>query len=388
MNLFHSTSFLLAFALWLPAQSAISAPACCPTGDLFDSSAPKEKIALSDLQQANLGLQLAAAEEIAMETTTFALGQIEAIPNQEANISSRIAGRVKSLAINPGESVEAGQPIIQIESRQAGNPPPVITLEAPIDGMISEIDVKPGDPVEPDRHLLDITNLRQVMAVANVFEHDAGNLQPGMQARIRVPAFPDKVFEGRLTHLGTAVNRANATLPVFFEIDNPDLLLRPGMRAEFSVVTDQRESVLAVPREAILGEHGDHFVFVSDFEVPGVFLKAPVHVGARNDQHAEILAGLFPADEVVTTGNFAMQFAGGGGAALKDAMDAAHGHAHGPDGEELEEHAHEQEGESNSTVPTPMTKADKATQALPIAGAGIGGLLLGLLLGRVRTRKS
>jgi len=386
----HPLITLLALCLTAtPLAGLRAAPACCPTGDLFDSDAPRDKVAITDLQRANLGLALAPAEEIEMERTTFALGRIEAIPNQQATLSSRIAGRVKSLEVNPGQSVQAGMPVISIESRQAGNPPPTITLDAPIDGVISEIDVQPGDPVEPDRHLLDVTDLRQVMAVANVFEHDAGNLQPGMQARIRVPAHGDRVFEGRLAYLGTAVDRRNATLPVFFEIDNPDLLLRPGMRAEFSIVTESREAILAVPREAILGEHGNHFVFLADYEVPGLFLKTPVHVGARNDRYAEVLAGLFPGDEVVTTGNFALQFTGGDNAALKDVMDAAHGHAHGPNGEELDESEASEalEGERDPAS-AGGGSSWASTDALPIAGAGLAGLFLGLLLGKRGRRET
>jgi len=388
MNRLLTFTILLAFLTSTPVSRLPAAPACCPTGDLFDSDAPRDRVALTDLQRANLGLALAPAEEIAMERTTFALGRIEAIPNQQATLSSRIAGRVKSLEVNPGQSVEAGMPVISIESRQAGNPPPTITLDAPIDGLISEIDVQSGDPVEPDRHLLDVTDLRQVMAVANVFEHDAGNLKAGMQARIRVPAFRDRVFEGRLAYLGTEVDRQNATLPVFFEIDNPDLLLRPGMRAEFSIFTESRDGILSVPREAILGEHGQHFVFLADYELPGLFIKTPVHVGARNDRYAEVLAGLFPGDEVDTTGNFALQFAGADNAALKDVMDAAHGHSHGPNGEELSEAEATEVLEANHEPATTEGRAPwRPTIALPIASAGLAGLFLGLLLGK-RTRQA
>ncbi len=165
------TLFLFALAL-----SARANTACCPDGGLFEAAAGEStKVALTAAQVKNLGLQTADAAEESLELTLFALGRIEAIPNKQAAVSSRIAGRVASLSVNPGDEVKAGQPVIKIESRQAGDPPPTVTLNAPMDGMVCELDVRPGDPVEPEKRLMDIADLREVMAVAKVFEHQAGS---------------------------------------------------------------------------------------------------------------------------------------------------------------------------------------------------------------------
>lgn len=373
---------------------AVGAPECCPDGDLFGTGAGgAEALALTELQMKNLGLRTAAAGEQEFESSMFALGHIEAIPKQQAAVSSRISGRVAVLAVNPGENVKKGEELLRIESRQAGNPPPVITLNAPIDGTICELDVRTGDPVEPDRRLMDVTDLRDVMAVAQVFEHQAGSLRPGMKARIRVPAFPDEVFPGELVRLGTEVNRDNGTIDAVFQIANPDLRLRPGMRAEFSILTDSRSNVLSIPREAVLGDVGNSFVYLADYEQAGVFHRTPVETGLRNDRRVEVISGLFPGDEVVTTGAYSLQFAGGASSSLKDAMDAAHGHAHGPNGEELDgegeevagrgaEHDHEG-GESSALA----SSSGEASIPLVAGGAALLAFALGVLIGR-GTRKN
>ena len=69
--------------------------------------------------------------------------------------------------------------------------------------------------------------------------------------------------------------------------------------------------------------------------MPNAFVKTPVVVGKSNDRVVEIVSGLLPADEVVTQGAYSLAFVGGGGISLKDALDAAHGHDHAPDGSEL-----------------------------------------------------
>ena len=110
---------------------------------------------------------------------------------------------------------------------------------------------------------------------------------------------------------------------------------KPGMRAEFSIVTEKRTGVMSVPRSALQGDPASRFVYVKDFELPNAFLKTPVVVGRMNERSIEIVRGLFPADEVVIQGAYSLAFAGAGTLSLKAALDAAHGHEHNPDGSEL-----------------------------------------------------
>jgi hypothetical protein len=121
-----------------------------------------------------------------------------------------------------------------------------------------------------------------------------------------------------------------------FEIPNPEERLRPGMRAEFSIVLDKRSDVLAVPREAVQGDPSNRVVFVLDFDLENAFVRVPVVLGQSNDRFVEVEAGLFPGDEVVTRGAYSLMFAGGGQSlSLKEALDAAHGHEHNEDGSEI-----------------------------------------------------
>lgn len=161
-----------------------------------------------------------------------------------------------------------------------------------------------------------------------------GKLKPGQQALIRTVAFPDRTFTATLAHLGAAVE-GQGTLEAAFHIENKDLALRPGMRAEFSIIISKRADVMSVPRSALLGEPSRRFVYIKDYELKHAFVKTPVVVGAMNDRFAEILDGLVAGDEVVTQGGYSLSFAGGGSVSLKEALDAAHGHEHAADGSEL-----------------------------------------------------
>lgn len=311
-------------------------------------------VILNETGVKNLRIETVVAEEGEFEETFFALGHIEAIPASVAAVSSRVPGRIVQLGVAPGDVVKAGQDVAQIESRQAGNPPPTITLKAPINGLVTNIEARRGDPLEPDEALLEITDLAEVYAIARVPEHLAGKMSPGATAHIKVAALPNEKFDGKLLRFGTSADEASGTIDAIFQLRNPGDLLRAGMRAEFSIVLSRRSGVVSVPRAALQGDSANRFLYVKDFDLPNAFVKTPVVVGQMNDQSVEILSGLLPADEVVTRGAYSLAFAGGGNISLKEALDAAHGHEHNPDGSEItgkptavagdEKHDHEKDG--------------------------------------------
>lgn len=351
----------------------------------FAAMSPEKAAATVILDAAgveNLKLETVAAEETTFEETVFALGRIGVASGHRAVVSSRVPGRVLSVAAHIDRPIEKDAEVLMLESRQPGDPPPSVRLTAPIAGMVSVVNVVPGMPVEQKDSLVEIIDLSEVHAVAAVPEHLIGKLQPGQKAHIRVAAYPDRIFEAELAHVGAEASTETNALEAAFHIENPEMLLRPGMRAEFSVVIGAREGVMAIPREAVQGDATARFVYVKDFELPNAFVKTPIGIGAQNDRFVEVTNGLLPGDEVVTRGGYSLAFAGKGSVSLKEAMDAAHGHPHKEDGSEMTKediaaaagggHAH-----GGGKTFTPLTAFF----------AGSTGLLLVLLVLSLATRK-
>lgn len=284
---------------------------------------------------ANLQLDYAEAEETTFEDTIFSLGELEVLPGKRAVVSSRIAGRAFSVLVIPHQEIEAGEEVAWIESRQPGDPPPTVKLEAPITGLISKVSIAQGQPVSPDDALIEIIDLGTIEASAHVPLHLAGKLVIGQSAHIRTAALPDKVFEAKLAHVAAEAVAETGTIEAAFHVPNPDKLLRPGMKAEFSIVISKREGVMSIPRAAVQGDVAERFVYIKDYELKNAFVKCAVVLGAQNDQFVEVKEGILPGDEVVVKGAYALGFAGKGSVSLKEALDAAHGHPHGEDGSEL-----------------------------------------------------
>jgi cobalt-zinc-cadmium efflux system membrane fusion protein len=294
-----------------------------------------DTIVLDETGVKNLRIETVEVEETDFEETVFALGRIAEIPERHGVLSSRIAGRVIGLDVKEGDTVEKDQILVRVESRMPGNPPPVIELKAPIGGLIVESHIRMGEPVEPDKELLDISDLTEVLAIARVPENQASKLKPGSKAHIRVAALGDQPLDGEMIRFGTSADRESGTIDAIFKVANPGLKMRSDMRAEFSIVLGKRANVLGIPRSALQGDSSKRFVYVKHFDLPNAFIKTPVQVGEMNDRFVEIVSGLFPADEVVTRGAYSLSFAGGGSVSLKEALDAAHGHEHAEDGSEL-----------------------------------------------------
>lgn len=317
------------------------------------ASVAVEPVILTEQGVKNLDIQTVVVKEADFELTAFARGRTEAIPEMRSTLSSRISGRVIENRLRLGAWVTKGEKLVLLESRQPGDPPPSIWLTAHADGTVTAALTTLGAPVEPSDSLAEIADLRTIHLVATLPQATAGKLASGTRARVRFPVHPETEFTGTLlrqTQADPAAvldqdisirsnDGADAdlnTVGVVFTIDNPDNRLRTGMSAECTVILEERENVMSVPREALHGGPSTRHVYVKHMTIPHAFDRVSVQTGLSNDQRVEILDGLFPGDEIVTRGSYSLGFAGaGGGHSLKEALDAAHGHEHNEDGSEM-----------------------------------------------------
>jgi multidrug efflux pump subunit AcrA (membrane-fusion protein) len=316
--------FPLALTLALPSAFAANAAPRNESTIVLDENAVK-----------NLEIQTVEAQESDFDRTLFALGEVEHTCESHSILSSRAAGRITEILFHKGDFVTKGDVIARVESRQAGNPPPVIELKAPASGLVTDSQTHLGAPVEPDATLMEILDLSTVWIIAKIPQNDASILNEGLTAKIRVPAIGNKELTAKFLRLGVGADAQKGTIDAVFALPNPGNPLRPGMRAELSLVASQRDAVLSIPREALQGDRSNRFVFIKDYELANTFVRVPVLTGDQNHERVEITSGLYPGDEVVTQGAYPLSFAGKGSVSLKEALDAAHGHPHNEDGTEM-----------------------------------------------------
>ncbi|MBR2688485.1 MAG: efflux RND transporter periplasmic adaptor subunit [Aquamicrobium sp.] len=130
------------------------------------------------------------------------------------------------------------------------------TIYAPIDGIVLTRSVDPGQTVASSLQapvlFVIAADLKKMEVQAAIDEADIGTVQPGQNARFTVDAFPERPFNAQIREIAYASVTTDGvvTYKARLEVDNGELLLRPGMTATVSVVTKQSKGALTVPSSA------------------------------------------------------------------------------------------------------------------------------------------
>lgn len=189
--------------------------------------------------------------------------------------------------------------IAAIES--SGKVQRVVTLYAPASGYVSEKTVVMGHRIMPGEVLLTISDLSTVWAEADIYESDLRYIEVGMSVSLTLPAWPGKVFPGKISFLNPFLDPATRTLKARLEVPNPEGLLKPEMFGEMTLSYDLGER-LTLPTSAVLRTGHRNVVFVQTGETE--LSPAEVTLGVRSGEVYEVLSGLKAGDRVVTSANF------------------------------------------------------------------------------------
>ena len=177
-----------------------------------------------------------------------------------------------------------------------------LTLRSPAGGIVLEKKALQGMRFMPGEALFQIADLSAVWVQADVFEQDLGEVRVGSTAKLRINAYPDRTFEGRISYVYPTLKPETRTVPIRIELANPGGRLKPGMFAEVELPTGARPRVITVPSTAVIDSGTRRVVFVQLAQ--GRFEPREVKLGARNDTHVEVLDGIRDGEPVVVAANF------------------------------------------------------------------------------------
>ena len=192
------------------------------------------------------------------------------------------------------------------------------TITAPIDGVVLSKEVEEGQTVAsamttPTLFIIaqDLTNMR---VIADVDEADIGEVKEGQRVTFTVDAFPDDIFNGEVTQVRQeATTESNVvTYEVVISAPNQDLKLKPGLTANVTIFTLERNQVLTIPAKALRftpnknllteGEEiidcdGKNKIWVREGQN---FKAIPVNIGITNGNVTEIVSGIKAGQEMIT----------------------------------------------------------------------------------------
>jgi cobalt-zinc-cadmium efflux system membrane fusion protein len=179
-----------------------------------------------------------------------------------------------------------------------------LKVASPISGRIVTRNAAPGLLTQPGvpPPPFEVADVETMWMIANVIETDAPAYKLGQDVDVSVLAYPDKVFKGHVTNLGSTIDPNSRRQLVRSEIDDPEHLLRSGMFASFRIRVGGPIRSLAVPSSGVIRE-GDGTMKVWMTADRRRFSKRTVNVGIEQDGWSQILDGLQPGETVVTEGS-------------------------------------------------------------------------------------
>jgi cobalt-zinc-cadmium efflux system membrane fusion protein len=203
--------------------------------------------------------------------------------------------------------------IAALETQPTQKLDPVAIVTAPIAGTVTQRQIGLGQYIQSGgaSPVYTIGDLSVLWLIANVREVDAPLMRVGAPVAVRVPAFPERVFDATISWVAPALDPNTHRLPVRADVINPDGALKPMMFANFSIVTGAAVTAPAVPPGAIVYEGDAARVWVARDD--GTIAARTVTAGRTEGGMVEIREGLVPGEKIVTSGTLFIDRAGGTG---------------------------------------------------------------------------
>ena len=280
--------------------------------DNFELSVAQSKVASAKAAVSQAKVQLATATAAfdraadLVRTQAVSLGEVDA--SRAAAASAEAALRTREAELRQYQQEEARLLPVPAQNPDAGSPTDQAQLDsrgaivAPFVGVVDSVSVALGDVVDPSTPSFTVADLSTVWVEAEVAEHDLGAVQVGDEVQVRVSAFPERVFAGRVTYISDQLETTTGTAKVRCEVSNTDGALRVNMFATATIISPQGRDSILVPSSAVQDVNGQNVVFIPTGH--GQFAWRAVRTGLTANGQIQITDGLAADTPVVADGSY------------------------------------------------------------------------------------
>jgi membrane fusion protein (multidrug efflux system) len=184
-------------------------------------------------------------------------------------------------------------------------------ITAPFSGIITRRFVDPGafipaatsGSAAQNAAVVTLTDFSTVRLQVSVPESEAPLVVKGLPVRFRVEGLGDRRFEGRISRLAYALDDGTRTMTVEAEVPNPRLELRPGMYANVQLALQRHDNVMLIPAAALVMEKANAFTYTAN---GASAKKRPLKIGFNDGAFVEVIEGIAATDQVILAGKTAM----------------------------------------------------------------------------------
>ena len=177
-------------------------------------------------------------------------------------------------------------------------------IRSPINGVITDRPLYPGEMAAAGTPLLTVMDISSVIAKAHIPQDDAAVLKVGDKGSITVPGITEPI-NGKVTVVSPALDPNSTTVEIWFEVKNPKHELKPGTSVHLSMTAQTVKDALVVPASSVLTAP-DGSTTVMQAGSDGLAHQKAVKLGIRNGDDVQIIEGVNEGDKVISNGAYGL----------------------------------------------------------------------------------
>ncbi|AKP48655.1 efflux RND transporter periplasmic adaptor subunit [Bacillus smithii] len=232
-------------------------------------------------------VQTASVQKGKLQVKVSGSGTVQPVTSTDVKAASN--NEVDEVLVSKGEKVKEGQELVTFTDGS--------DITAPADGTVTSIGVSDGDRVSKGQVIAHITNYDDLQTTVQIDELDIPKVKVGQTASIKVNAFPDTTYTGKVTAVANegTVSNGVSTFDVTVHMNKPTNV-KVGMTTEVSILVQSKDNALYVPIEAVHSINNEKYVVVEKGD--GSVARQTVKTGISNEDYVEITDGLTEGEVV------------------------------------------------------------------------------------------
>jgi multidrug efflux pump subunit AcrA (membrane-fusion protein) len=252
--------------------------------------------------------QQGARSSTAVRVTEVTPGTIEnsvmingdVLAASQVSLYPNMAGKLTQLRHRVGDWVNQGEVVAAVDPSRPGEEYSESPVVSTISGTVLSVSASLGDTVSVSTVVYVIGDLSDLEVETFVPERFSNAARQDLGALVSLEALPGESFPATVSEVSPVLDPASRTLRIRLRFNQRDNRIRAGMFATVSLVTNTRQDVPVIPRDAVINTYGSWLVFVVDGQ--NTARRRTITLGLENENSVEVLEGLEPGERIVSAG--------------------------------------------------------------------------------------
>ena len=225
------------------------------------------------------------------------VGDVKA--RDEVIVYPKVSGKVIEKTKEDGSSVNKGEAIAYIDRDEVGLKFERAPVDSPLTGIVGRVYVDLGSNVSTQTPIALVVNMDKVKVTLDIPEKYLSRISLGNVAKVKVDAYPQEEFNGKITKISPVLNPQTRSAPIEISIDNADNRLKSGMFAKINLILEEYKKVPVILKEAVMGKEPNLYVYVVENQKA---ILRKVVLGIRQGPYFQVKEGVKESDNVVILG--------------------------------------------------------------------------------------